>query len=115
MTVSLKSMMAALPPARRARIERRAAEIALEEMSMRALRKSRTQTQTAIASRLGVSQESVSRAETRGDLLLSTLHDYVAALGGELDLIVRFKDRPPVSLKGVGKNPRKSQGTNRAA
>jgi hypothetical protein len=38
MTVSLKSMMAALPPARRARIERRAAEIALEEMSMRGRR-----------------------------------------------------------------------------
>lgn len=102
MTVSLKATMAALPKARRARIARRAAEIALEEMDLRGLRRSRARTQTALARNLGVGQEAVSRAEARGDLLLSTLRDYVAALGGELDLVVRFKDRAPVSLRGIG-------------
>lgn len=102
MTVSLKATFDALPKARRARIARRAAEIALEEMDLRGLRRSRARTQTALARKLGVGQEAVSRAEARGDLLLSTLRDYVAALGGELDLVVRFKDRKPVSLRGLG-------------
>jgi DNA-binding XRE family transcriptional regulator len=102
MTVSLKAALAALPKARRARIERRAAEIALEEVDLRGLRRSRARTQTELARQLGVGQESVSRAEARGDLLLSTLRDYVAALGGELDLVVRFKGRAPVSLRGIG-------------
>ncbi|MCM0020266.1 MAG: transcriptional regulator [Tagaea sp.] len=111
MTVSLKAAMAALPKTRRARIERRAAEIALEEMDLRGLRRARARTQTSLARKLGVGQEAVSRAEARGDLLLSTLRAYVAALGGELDLIVRFKDRAPVSLRGL----KEKRGARKAA
>jgi DNA-binding XRE family transcriptional regulator len=106
MTVSLKTVLATLPKARRAQIARRAAEIAVEEMNLRALRRARARTQADLARRLGVGQEAVSRAEARGDLLLSTLRDYVAALGGELDLVVRFKDRAPVALRGLGRRSR---------
>jgi hypothetical protein len=32
-------------------------------------------------------------------MLLSTLRGYVEAMGGELDLVATFPDRPPVRLK----------------
>lgn len=102
MTVTLKSMIDALPEVRRRKVEARAAELIAEEMSMADLRKARARTQVDLAKKLKIGQDGVSRLEQRSDLLLSTLRDYVAALGGELDLIVRFKDRPPVALTGIG-------------
>jgi hypothetical protein len=47
-------------------------------------------TQSAIAQSLGMDQAGVSRLEMRGDWKLSTLQDYVAAMGGVLELRVRF-------------------------
>jgi hypothetical protein len=47
-------------------------------------------TQSEIAQSLGMDQAGVSRLEKRGDWKLSTLRDYVAALGGILELRVRF-------------------------
>jgi hypothetical protein len=35
-------------------------------------------------------------------MLLSTLGDYVQALGGRLHLVVEFPDRPPVRLPELG-------------
>lgn len=32
-------------------------------------------------------------------MLLSTLQEYVRAMGGELDLVARFPDRQPVRIK----------------
>ena len=54
-----------------------------------------------MASLLDVGQDSVSRLEKRGDQLLSTLRAYVAAMGGSLQLVARFPDRPPVVLAGI--------------
>jgi hypothetical protein len=51
-----------------------------------------------MAAALHIGQDSVSRIEKRSDFLLSTLRTYVAAMGGSLDLVVRFADRPPVVL-----------------
>ena len=39
--------------------------------------------------------------ESRSDVLLSTLRDYVHSLGGALSLIAEFPDRPPVVLAGL--------------
>ena len=44
-------------------------------------------------------QETVSRLEKRSDMLLSTLGGYVEAMGGQLDIVAKFPDRPPVRLK----------------
>jgi hypothetical protein len=56
-------------------------------------------TQAEIAKRTGISQSEVSRTELRDDCLVSTLRRYAKALGGELELIVRIKDRDyPVTL-----------------
>jgi DNA-binding XRE family transcriptional regulator len=107
---SLKTVMNQLSPERRERVEKRAAEIIAEELTLRDLRKARALTQARMAEVLNIGQDSVSRIEKRTDLLLSTLRGYVAAMGGTLDLVVSFPDRPPVSLRGIdtvsdGKQP----------
>ena len=101
MTVSLDEMMAELPPERRRRIEKRAAELIAEEMTLCELRKALQLTQASVARELGISQDAISRLERRSDLLLSTLRRTVEAMGGNLTLIARFPDRPPVELSGI--------------
>ena len=102
MSATLEDKLAQLPGARRARVEARAAELIAEEMTLRDLRRALDQTQVRLARRLGVNQETVSRLEKRSDMLLSTLRGYVEAMGGELDLVARFPDRPPVRLRSLG-------------
>jgi DNA-binding XRE family transcriptional regulator len=102
MTVSLEQMLATLPAERRARIEQRAAELIAEEMSLREMRRLRRLTQARLSKKLGIGQEGVSRIEKRSDLYLSTLRGYVEAVGGELTIVARFPDGPPVILAGLG-------------
>lgn len=104
---TLREMMDRLPPARRDKVEARARELINEEMTLRDLRKALKLTQEALAERLGVGQENISRLEQRSDLLLSTLQSYVAAMGGTLTLVAEFPGRPPVVLSGLSE---KSEG-----
>jgi len=93
--------MKALPAKRRKSVKARAAQLSAEQLSLRALRKARARTQVAVAKELGINQESVSRLEKRSDLMLSTLRNYIEAMGGELHLLAEFPDRPPVQLQGI--------------
>jgi len=43
---------------------------------------------------LGVGQDTISRIERRSDMLLSTLRRYVEAMGGKLQLVAEFPNRP---------------------
>ncbi len=65
------------------------------------LREAREKTQVALAGALGVSQSNVSRIERQDDLYLSTLREYVEALGGRLQLAAVFPDQT-ILLTGVG-------------
>lgn len=49
--------------------------------------------QTALASRLGLSQPHVAQLESQADMHLGTLRRHIAALGGELELVVRFPEQ----------------------
>ena len=99
MAVTLEDKLAELSPEGLARVERRAAELYEEEMTLRELRRAHELTQTAIAERLRIKQASVARIEQRSDLLLSTLRSYVQAMGGELDIVVRLPNRRPIRLR----------------
>jgi hypothetical protein len=99
---TVRQKIAALPLKRRARINARAAQLIAEEMSLQDLRKAMSRTQVDVAKALKVGQDTVSRYEQRTDMLLSTLQDYVAAMGGELDLVARFPNRAPVKIKRFG-------------
>jgi len=95
---TLEEMLATLSPAQRHAVEKRTATLIAEELSLRDLRKAMNLTQADLAKRLRKGQDEVSRIEKRDDLLISTLHGYVKSLGGELELVARFKDREPVRL-----------------
>jgi DNA-binding XRE family transcriptional regulator len=104
MTISLDEVLAGMPEERRRRIEERAAEMIREEINLRELRRLRKLTQARLSKKLKIGQEGVSRIEKRTDLYLSTLRSYVEGVGGELTLMVKFPDRPPVILTGFGEN-----------
>ena len=70
------------------------------EMNLAAVRDLAGKTQTDVARAMGTTQSEVSRSERREDHLVSTLSDYVRALGGELELIARFGDKS-IRLRGV--------------
>jgi transcriptional regulator with XRE-family HTH domain len=63
-----------------------------EETALRDIRKSRALTQEQVAKRLGGKQVYVSRLKSRSDVKVSTLRDYVYALGGGLQLMVSFPE-----------------------
>jgi len=98
---TLKERLSKLPAGRRAKIEARAEELLAEEMSLKDLRKARELTQEHMAELLGIGQEGISRIEKRSDLLISTLRNYLARMGGQLELVVRFRDRPAVLLQDL--------------
>jgi transcriptional regulator with XRE-family HTH domain len=93
--------MKELSPARREKVEVRAAELVSEEMTLQELRRARKLTQMRVARALRITQDGVSRLERRTDLLLSTLRKSINAMGGRLSLIVEFPDREPVKLSGI--------------
>jgi transcriptional regulator with XRE-family HTH domain len=116
MARTLNEVIASLPGAERARIDARARELIAEEMSLQELRKAIGKTQTAIARRLKVGQDAVSKLETRSDMYISTLRGVLKAMGGELELIARFPDRPPIRLQELGAaSPRRKRDRRVAA
>lgn len=116
MSKTLKQIIAALPQSERRRIAARAEELIADEMSLQALRKAIGQTQVRIAKRLKVGQDAVSKLETRSDMYISTLRGFLAAMGGELELVARFKDRPAVRLEELGSvSPRRKRQRRVAA
>jgi DNA-binding XRE family transcriptional regulator len=68
------------------------------QLNLRQLRQARNLTQTRLAKILGISQPEVSRIEHQADVYLSTLQSYVAAMGGDLELLVVFGDQEPTPV-----------------
>ena len=101
MATTLDDIIKSLPPERRAKIEHLTTELVEEVATLRELRKKQKLTQADIAQLLGIKQENVSRLERRNNIHLSTLKDYIHALGGKLHLIVEFPDQEPIEIKDV--------------
>ncbi len=98
MATTLKDKLQSLSPERRAEIALLTEELISEEMTLLELRKQRKLTQQDIAQLLRIKQENVSRLERRNNIHLSTLKDYIHAVGGKLHLIVEFPDQEPIKL-----------------
>jgi transcriptional regulator with XRE-family HTH domain len=58
-------------------------------------------TQERLAKSLGIKQKQISAIEKRTDMHISTLRRALKAMGGSLELVVEFRDRKPVALKGI--------------
>jgi DNA-binding XRE family transcriptional regulator len=104
MTVSLEEMLALESEESQRRIKEMTAAMVAEELNLREVRRLRKLTQARLSKKLKIGQEGVSRIEKRSDLYISTLRSYVEGVGGELTLMVRFPDQPPVFLTGLGEN-----------
>lgn len=102
MARSLDQVIAALPGERRARVEARFEELRTDLASLGELRRVAGRAQADIARTLKIKQPSVSKIEKQADMYLSTLRSYVEAIGGQLDLVVRLPDRPPLRLHSLG-------------
>jgi hypothetical protein len=101
MSRNVNDIIRKLTPAQRKKVEARAAQLIAEEMTLRQLRQACRLTQQKVAKSLRIGQEGVSKIERRSDLLISTLREYVRAMGGRLSLVVEFPDREPVILSGI--------------
>jgi transcriptional regulator with XRE-family HTH domain len=62
--------------------------------------------QEALADLMRVSQATVSKTERRDDMLLSTLRNFVEALGGHLHLVAKFPSET-IELNVLPRNKRK--------
>ena len=74
----------------------------MELTTLKDLRLAAQQTQVQMAAALGVRQDTISRLEKRSDMLLSTMRQYVESMGGQLELVAKFPDRPPVVINHIG-------------
>lgn len=94
-----KDLKRRMPAEQRARMAEKAQQISEEIDALNAIREALGVTQEELAEKLQIRQSNVSRLERRSDVQLSTLYDYVHALGGELDVRIRLPDGREVRLR----------------
>ena len=98
---TLREKLASLPKERQERIAAGTAKLIAQEMTLCELRRLMGLTQTQMAQTLNIKQSGLSNLEKRTDLYLSTLRNFIAAIGGNLVLVAEFPDRRPVVIKGL--------------
>jgi transcriptional regulator with XRE-family HTH domain len=74
----------------------------LQRMALDELRNAKRLTQAYLAEMLDTPQSSISRIEQRADLYLSTLRDYIHAMGGILQVQAVFPDGGAVTINRFG-------------
>ncbi len=99
---TLEQKLNEISPERQKKIKVRTRELIAREMSLRELRHAVNKTQKTVARTLNMGQDGISRLEKRSDLLLSTLRNYVEAVGGSLTLVAQFPDQEPIAIEGLG-------------
>lgn len=91
MAKSFKALERKMSPEARARSEEKAKQL-IAEMPLQELRAARKLTQEELAKTLNVNQAAVSKQERRADMYVSTLREFVRAMGGELEITARFPE-----------------------
>jgi DNA-binding XRE family transcriptional regulator len=89
MAKNWKDVRKQLGPEREARIRARVRD-EIGRLSLNQLREARSLTQTSLAELLGIPQGGISRLERRTDMYVSTLRNYIRAMGGELKITAVF-------------------------
>lgn len=91
MAKNFKKLQAKMSPESRARSEAKARKM-IQEMALDELRAARELTQEHLSKILGVRQAAVSKLERRADMYISTLSDFIKAMGGKLEIRAIFPD-----------------------
>jgi len=99
---SLSQIINSLPKERRQKILARSQELKNDVISLRELRTVAGKAQAKVAETLHISQPSVSKIENQTDMYLSTLTNYVQAIGGELKLTVFLPSIGTYEIKSIG-------------
>jgi DNA-binding XRE family transcriptional regulator len=86
-----KELERKMSPRAQARSEAKARKM-IEEMPLSEIRAARKLTQEHLARLLRVKQASISKLERRADMYITTLRDFVRAMGGELEITARFPE-----------------------
>ena len=86
---NLDDYMAKLPADRQSHITDKAKRLS-QSIELAKLRKMGNLKQSELAAMMGVSQASISKVESGKDIQLSTLQNYVRALGGEVSIIAKM-------------------------
>ena len=108
---TLDEVLGSLPADERKAVDIRAREI-ITAYSLKQIRRAVAKTQKDIAAAAGIGQDGVSRIEQRDDMLISTLSEYISALGGELRLVADLPGSAPVEISFQS---RKSRRPSKAA
>jgi DNA-binding XRE family transcriptional regulator len=98
---NFKELQAKMDPASRLDNTQRVRE-ELQRMALEELRSAKQLTQSDMAEMLDVPQSSISRIEQRADMYLSTLRNYIHAVGGELRIQAVFRDGGTVVIDRFG-------------
>lgn len=93
-TIPAAEVLARFSPEHLEKINARALQLIAEKVGLTELRKARHLTQQDVAAKLGGKQAHVSRLEKRTDVKVSSLSEYVNALGADLSLLVTFPEGP---------------------
>ncbi len=80
-----------MPAEARERAEAKAAKL-IAEYALDELREARSMTQARLADILGKDQSVISRIEKRTDMYVSTLAEFIRAMGGELEIRAVFPE-----------------------
>ena len=80
-----------MKPAARKKAEEKT-KILLDAMPLQELRHARHLSQEQLAQTLSVKQAAVSKLEKRTDMYISTLRNFIKAMGGDLEIIATFPD-----------------------
>ncbi len=91
MAKSFKNLKAGLSPEAAEQADRLTQNM-MQDMALQELRQAKNMSQEYLAGLLHMKQANISRIEKRADMYISTLRNYVKALGGELDIIARFPE-----------------------
>lgn len=66
--------------------------------NMKELRKALQCSQDKVARKLHINQAAVSKIERRTDMYVSTLRDFIEAMGGSLEIIAQFPNSSPIRI-----------------
>ncbi len=89
MTRKYAELRAKMTPAQRAAAVKLTLQLT-DELPLHQLRHALVLTQKQLAESLGVTHGAISKMESQSDMLISTLQRIIEAMGGELELKVRF-------------------------
>lgn len=106
MAKNFNTLFQKMDPERQARALARARE-EFESLALAELREAQQLTQVEMARRLKVDQGAVSKIEHRADMYLSTLSNFIRAMGGTLQLTASFPSGEVhlVALAGSKRRP----------